>query len=161
MGSFIAGSYSVTWNTAALGQLEAGATIEHRDFKRIITGDNYADTPQDAIHRGNEVFAQMTLIEYAAAGIAAAISPGSTAYLDFDRIIGTLDVGSGTANAKVLVLTALAGTPAAAVPASITFSAAILAEGFPVSILFAPDLRTVPIRFRCYPDSNHKYAALA
>lgn len=148
--SFIAGQYTATLNANSLGQIEAGITLEHRFFKRLITGDNMAETPQDGIFRGGELFVAYNLLEYNAAGASAAFWPYGAGYLNMSTVIGTLD----TASALQLVLTALAGTPAAATPATITLPDCVLAEGYPVGILFAPDLRTVPIRQRVYPNSS-------
>ncbi len=146
--SFIAGQYTATYKTSALGQTAEGWRCSHQFFKRLITGDTYAQTPQDAVYQGAEVFVQGRLIEYNATGALGAFWPYSSTIFALG-VIGRLDVASSIAGA--LVLTALAGTPAAAAPATLTFTQAILAEGFPVELLFAPDLREVPLRFRCYP----------
>lgn len=146
--SFIAGRYTVSYDAGAVGQIEAGITLEHAVFKQLITGDNFAQTPQDGIFQGMEVFAQFALLEYNAAKAAAALWPYGSTYLTMDTVIGTLDV---TVNAKTLLLTALAGTPAAATPATITMNEAVLQEGFVSSIIFDPNLRTVPLRMRIYP----------
>lgn len=154
--AFIAGRYSATYNGSALGQTEDGIRLIHSVFKRLITGDAGGQTPQNAVYQGMEAFVQYTLLEYNAAGAAAALWPYGSGYLNASAMIGTLD----SAHAKQLVLTAVAGTPAANTPATITLPNVILAEGFPVEILFAPDLRTVPIRQRIYPDSSMRFGTL-
>jgi hypothetical protein len=118
-------------------------------FKRIITGDNMAQTPQDAVYQGAECFLQANLIEWNAAGIYSIVWPYDTTWLDFGRV-GRLDVQQWLA--KQIVLTAVSGPPAQNSPASITLPLTILAEGFPVEILLAPDLRIAPIRQRVYPS---------
>lgn len=154
--SFIAGKYSVTYGGSTVGQIADGITLSHTVFKRIITGDNWADAPQDAIFRGMELFADFTLMEYNAAAARAAFWPYGSAYLTMDTVIGTLD----SANDAQLILTALTGTPAASTPASVTMASAILAEGFPVEVLFAPDLREIPIRQRIYHNSSGVFGTL-
>jgi hypothetical protein len=146
--SFIAGRYTATWNSLALGQTAEGLRLSHQFFKRLITGDAYAESPQDAVYRGAEVTAAFRLIEYDAAALPTIMWPYSATFLSMG-VIGRTDVGS--AIAKSLILTAMAGTPAAATPASLTLPQSILQEGFPVEILFAPDLREVPLRMRVYP----------
>lgn len=149
--SFLAGGYTATYNAQALGQTLDGFRISHQFFKRLITGDAYAEAPQDAVYRGMEMFINYTLIEYDAAGCALAKNPYGAAIHTMGTV-GRTDVGSSIA--KQLILTAVAGTPAATAPVTITFPRAILVEGFPVEILYAPDLREVPIRQRLYPASG-------
>jgi hypothetical protein len=146
--SFIAGQYVPTYASGSTGQIKDGIRIDHVMFKRKIRGDNYADSDQDAVWRGTNVFSQFTLLEYNAAQAAALFWPYGNTYLTMG-VIGRLD----SALSAALVLTALTGTPAAvaAAPASITMSHCILAEGYPVSLLYAPDLREVPIRLQAYP----------
>lgn len=154
--SFIAGKYSVTLGGSSVGQIQEGITLEHQVFKQLITGDNFAQTPQDAVFQGMAQFAQYTLLEYNATAARAAFYPYGSAWLTMDAVIGTLD----SANASQLVLTALSGTPAASAPATATLPLAILAEGFPVGILMAPALRTIPIRQRVYPNSSGVFGTL-
>lgn len=154
--SFIAGQYTATYNSLPLGQTADGYRLSHQFFKRLITGDAWGEAPQDGVYRGASVEIGYTLIEYNAAGARAAFWPYANAFLDMG-IVGRLDVGSNIA--KGLVLTAVAGTPAATAPASLSFTNAILKEGFPVELLFAPDLRDVPIRQRIYPNQSGVFGA--
>lgn len=149
--SFIAGQYTATWNSLALGQTADGFRLSHSFFKRLITGDSYAQAPQDGIYQGAECFLACRLIAYNSAALPTVMWPYASTFLDMG-VIGVTDVGS--TKAKSLVLTAIAGTPAAAAPATLTLTLAILAEGFPVELLFAPDLREVPLRMRVYPSSG-------
>jgi hypothetical protein len=160
MSNFVAGQYTATWNGKALGQTAEGFRLSHSFFKRLITGDLGAQTPQDGIYQGREQFVAFRLIEAAAAGAEELAEPYAFNASAIDLgVIGSLDqqgntVGGGsTPYAKALVLTAVVGTPArSAGPITITFPAAILAEGFPVEVLLGPDLREIPVRMRCYPD---------
>jgi len=145
--SFIAGPYTATWNSLALGQAAEGYRVSHSFFKQLVTGDSYAQAPQDEVYQGAEMFVQFRSIEYDAAGIATAMWPYG-AYLTMGQV-GRVSVQQSLAMA--LVLTAVAGTPAATAPASLTGTKALLAEGFPVELAFEPALREVPIRMRLYP----------
>lgn len=149
--SFIAGGYTATWNTAALGQAAAGYRLSHEVFRRLVRGDTYAESPQDGIYRGAEVSLAFTMIEYDAAGLQAIKWPYSASKWTLGTV-GRTDVGGSLA--KSLVLTAIAGTPAATVPATLTLTLSILHENFPVEVLFAPDLREIPLRMRVYPSSG-------
>ncbi|MCI0333547.1 MAG: hypothetical protein L0228_10030 [Planctomycetes bacterium] len=146
--SFIAGGYTATLNALALGQTADGFRVSHSEFKRIITGDSFGETPQDGVRRGAEMFVALRGLEYNAAGMQNAFWPGHATLYTLG-VIGRLDVGSSIVDS--LVLTAIAGTTAATVPATATFTQCILAEGFPVELLFAADLREVPLRLRVYP----------
>lgn len=149
--SFIAGGYTVTYNGNTLGQIANGIRVSHEFFKRMITGDSYGETPQDGVYRGGQMFAEMTLLEYNATGAQLAFWPYNATIFTLGTV-GRLDVASSLA--KSLVLTAVAGTTAAAAPASQTHLTSILREGFPVELLYAPDLREVPLAMRIYPNSS-------
>jgi hypothetical protein len=149
MSNFIAGGYTATYNAKAIGQAAQGYRISQQFFQRLVTGDSMAESPQDAVYRGMEMHVAMNLIEYGAAGIQDIMCPYATQWAMGQ--VGRMDITSSLA--KSLILTAVAGTPAAATPATATFLTSILAEGFPVELLFAPDLREVPMRLRVYPNA--------
>jgi hypothetical protein len=150
--AFISGPYTATFDASALGQVEVGWTLRHSTFQRLITGHNFAQTPQDAIFQGMQMFIDYRLIEYNAAGVLKAMWPFGTTHLNVATPVGAQAVGSS--KIKQLILTAVAGTPAATVPATLTLPRCILAEGFNVELLYAPDLRIVPISQRVFPDSS-------
>lgn len=162
MSKFLAGQYTATYNGKALGQSAEGFRLSHQFFKRLVTGDLGAETPQDGVYRGREQFAAFRLIEAAEAGVEELAEPygdplelGQIGILDQQGSSASGGSGSGPATGKVksLVLTAVAGTSAAdGGPATMTFPNAILAEGFPVEVLYGPDLREIPVRMRIYPD---------
>lgn len=159
---FIAGAYTLTYNAKAIGQTADGIRLSHQFFKKLITGDAGGQTPQDAIYQGREQMSSFRLIEADKAGIPDLIDPyaGTVGTPWTLGVVGLLDVrGAGgvspTARALPLVLTALTGTAAATdMQATITLPLSILAEGFPVEVLLAPDLREVPIRLRHYPNMS-------
>jgi len=148
---FIAGRYTATFNSLALGQTADGYRLSFQAFKRLVTGDMYAESPQDAIFRGMEMFLAYRLVEYDAAGVESVFWPWDSTIWSMGEV-GRMDVASSLV--KSMVLTAVSGTPAATSPATFTASKTCLAEGFPVELLYAPDLREVPIRQRIYPTSG-------
>ena len=149
--SFVAGKYAVTYDGDSLGQIEQGITLEHQFFGQVITGDCLAEGAQDMVFRGTSVFAQMTLLEWDAEASASALWPWGASYLDQNVVVGNL----ASARWKSLVMTALTDTPAATKgPSTITLHSTLLAENYPVSVLFAPALRTVPLRFRVFPKGE-------
>jgi hypothetical protein len=147
--SFIAGRYTATWNALAMGQTKVGYDIEFQRFTEDIIGDNYAQMVQDAINLGGEFTISTELIEYNAAAAATLMWPLSATKYD-TGVIGILDSGKWMS----LVLTALAGTPAAATPATMTTARSILHPRFPVKFRLGPSLRTLPLRLRAYPNAG-------
>ena len=152
---FIAGRMTAFYGGNTIGQVSDGFTIEHTPRKRLITGDVMGpDTPQDAVFRGHDVFIEFNLMEYDAAGVAAAIWPYGTLGTATD--IGRMDIAGAGTLATTLILTDLgvANVPAENKPHTITADLAILAPGFPVQLLLAPDLREIPIRMQLYPNTT-------
>lgn len=145
MASFIAGPYTVAYNALALGILEDGITLEATQSTEAITGDNLGDSIQDAVYRGGNVFLDMVLQQFDAAGAQSAFWPYEFANWGNVGQIGTLSSDWS----KPLVLTSVAGT--SAVPAVLTVPNVILAPNYPVRMLFASRLRNVPIRFQVLP----------
>lgn len=152
---FIAGQYLVTYGGSTVGQIKEGITIDHTVMKQKIQGDNMGLADQDGIYLGSNVYGSFTLLEYNATAARAAFWPYGASYLS-GGIVGRLDSGLAAA----LVLTAIAGTPASSLPATLTLTYAILAEGFPVGLLFRPTLREIPIRMQAYPAGGGANVAI-
>lgn len=145
----IAGPYTVTHNAVSLGTLiEEGFNIEFTAEKELVTADNLGASVQDGVHRGGQCFISFTMMEYDQAQVKLALWPYG-AVGNFGQV-GRLDSNI----ISQIVLTAVAGTPAAAEPATLTIPRAILAENFNVNLLFATRARKIPIRLRCLPDSS-------
>jgi len=153
---FTSGRYTATWNALAVGQTADGFRISHQFMKRMIQGDKMGETNQDGIMRGIEVLAEARLIEWDAAAIQTLISPYGSLYTN--SAIGRLDVQNSFA--KAFVLTAVDTNPGP-IPASQTLARTIMQENFPITILFAPDLREIPIRLRAYPNDLGSFVATA
>lgn len=152
----IAGPYTATWGNPALniGITEDGFETEETHFSEPIRGDNLGDTLQDEVLRGGDVFVNFILQEYGNAKLALGNGGGiGPIFHPHNTTLGKIgQVGRlGTSIAAPLVLTAVAGTPAAANPATITFSLATLASNFPIRLLYASRHRKVPMRMVSYP----------
>lgn len=146
--SFIAGQYTVTYNGVTIGQLESGINIIQQSIVEPIRGDNMGESDQDWTYQGGNVYAELQSLEYNASGVAAAFWPYGA--IGVVGIVGRL----GQDLAKSLILTALAGTPAASTPATITASKAILRPGQDLRLLFSPKLRKVPLVFQLLPYTS-------
>lgn len=160
--TFIAGGYTLTYNAKALGQLADGLRIVRTIFKRTVTGDLRGDTPQDGVYRGQDVQLAFTLMEANAAGVGDLEWPYSgTIGTAWDHgLVGLLDIrgqgsGSPVNRAKQLIATAVTGTSANNDgPTSLTMPYTIINENFPIDILYAPDLKEIPMRMRNYVNPS-------
>lgn len=142
----IAGPYTITHNAAPLGFVEDGFDLEFSaDGKDLITGDNLGGSVQDGVYRGGQCFISFTMMEYDIAQVRKVLWPYGT--LGTVGQVGRLD----TNLASALVLTNVTGTPAFGQPTSLTANLSILAENFPVRLLFATRARRMPIRLRLLP----------
>lgn len=149
LGTYVAGAATATYDATALGQTQEGYEIQYEPKADMINrSDIYGDTMLDIIFRGADVFAQMEFIEYKAGPLAVAFPWASQGALG---LIGRL----GSDVAKALVFTAVAGTPAALVPATLTASKAILAPNGNPRFSINSRLRTIPLRMVLLPyDSS-------
>lgn len=158
LGTFIAGPYNATWNSIAQGLVERGFDIRLRAEKEVIADTHlYGDTILDAVYRGGNCMIAFTGMEdfkqgdsrvswpYGPVATGSPINPG----FGFLGGIGRMDHASSLALA--LVLTAVAGTTAAASPATLTATNTIRAEGSESQRMFGPTLRKHPVVLRCYP----------
>lgn len=146
MSSFMAGPFTATFNSLALGVVEDGFELEFFAGGEPIRGDNLGDMIQDVVQRGGDVFVNFTLLEWASALAALIFWPQGTTW---GKVAATYTGSLATAaGAQALILSkVLTGST----PASLTASKAILAPGFPVRSLFASRLRRVPIRMQLLP----------
>jgi len=143
----IAGRYSGTWNSLALGILDdSGWRLTQTVNEQLINRtDQYAQTLIDTVYQGQDWAVDFVMQEYGAAGLSTVISPFGT--------LGQLGVIAqlGTGVAQSLVLTATAATPAAATPATLTATGAKLAQGSGTSFNLTSALRVVPVKLQLLP----------
>lgn len=150
--SFIAGPYTVTYDSNTIGIVEDAPSFEVTPAIDPIVGDNMGDSVQDGVYRGGNFFVDMVLQEYNQAGGKAAFWPYHATF-GVIGVLGTLL----SSYAKALVFTAVAGTTAT--PSTVTFTKAVLAPGFPVRTLWGTRLRNVPIRLQALPFNGGSPAA--
>lgn len=144
--AFVAGQYTVTWNSVSVGQVKDGIRLRQTSAGEEIRGDTGGDSIQDWVHRGGDVFAQLVSLEYGA---------GSTApFWPWETVLGRVGLPGvlASSKAKALVLTAVSGTTAATSPATLTGALACLPPGSSQELLFAPRLREVPLLFQLLPS---------
>jgi hypothetical protein len=154
LGTFVAGAYTVSYNAVAAGISRAGWELEITIKQEMIEEtDLYGLTLIDTIYRGANFAIQTELMEYKAGSITCFTNPATGT---IGQILSAASpiarLGSG--NAKALVLTAVASTPAAAAPATLTASLANLAPDYPVKLLFNSTLRKIPLRMIMLPSDS-------
>lgn len=142
LGTFVAGAYLGTLNSVALGLAQEGYELEIEPKQTLINrSDAWGDSLLDTIFRGIDANVQAEFMEYKAGPISA-----MNQFASFGLATGVIGrMGSDIATA--LVLTATPNTPAAASPASLTATKAILAPNHNPRLVFNSVLRTVPIRW--------------
>lgn len=145
LGTFVAGAYTSTYNSVAIGITKEGYRLRFQFLKRLIDkSDQYGDTILDAVYRGANVNLTLQAIEYKAGTTGPAWPYAALGVLG---TIGRLD----SALAQSVVLTATSGTPAAAAPATWTGAKCIIGENNNVEWVYDSSNREVPIGFRVYP----------
>lgn len=145
LGTFIAGAYTGTINSVALGITDEGFDLQWEPkHAPIEKSDVYGDMMIDAIYRGTNWFLQCEFLEYKAGPLAAAYPWGA---IGVQGIIGRLASDVATP----LVMTATTGTPAVATPATFTATKTILAPGSNPHSQYTSRLRTMPVRLVLLP----------
>lgn len=147
IATFIDGAYTGTFNSVDLGITEDGYDLQSEPKSEVINkSDVYGDAMLDSIHRGVDWFVQTEFMEYKAGPLSV--------WAFWQSAIGVQGVVGKLASqlAFPLVLTATAGTPAAATPATLTGLLACLAPGSNPHAQFTSRLRTIPVRMQLLPS---------
>lgn len=146
---FVAGPYIGTYGGLALGVVQNGFELELTTFAERVIGDNLGDSKQDGVYRGQDGFLNAILEEYDLQGVRNAFAP-------YGALGAIGQVGRMQSDvASQLVLTVIAGTRAAlaaAGPATLTAVKSILPENYPIRMLLASRLRSIPLRFQLLPN---------
>lgn len=148
-----AGRYTITVAGVALGVLESNGstdpTIEIIPLGEEVTQTDLAgDAVLDILGRGSNAFFQCICKE-AKTGSMGAVWPFGA----WGRMVPT-GTYWGTTYGASLVLTAVAGTTAAANPATVTATYAVPTPNNATRLLYGPTLRKVPIRFQLLPYTS-------
>jgi len=149
LATVIAGRYTATWNSLALGLMsDQGYRLSVSIKEQLINrSDGYAQTLIETVYQGADWRIVMEALEYGAAAIATAINPFATL-----GALGTISV-LGTGVAQTLVLTSTVGTPAAAAPATLTATKAKQGQNSNTELSFTSAMRTVPLSMDLLPET--------
>lgn len=148
LGTFAPGYYAQTFDGDDCGLVEGVRRLRRKFFWEPIKADKWGDTTIDGVYRGGDVFLSVVFKEWKApikTKICNMFVPA-----DFGAVG---EVGELITNfAKVIVLTAQAGSPAAtAGPATLTANLAIVAAGNDMELLMGNLQRDVPVLFQLLP----------
>lgn len=142
----ISGGYTAMYNGSNIGRTVNGFKIVANNHSEPVKTDDYGDVPADYVMRGTEYMVQLEYAEYAL--ILAALNTAAATEGVASINVGLLASGIG----KALVLTAIAGTPAAALATpTYTFPIAIILDD--VDWMLANHRREGPVHFKCVPNS--------
>jgi hypothetical protein len=147
--SILAGEYTLSYNAIALGIFEGDAGLptlmQTNKGEMVAKTSKYGMSTLDGFYQGADWFAQFTCMEYLAGTLAA--------WWPFNPVRGVMGIIARRYYdmSAPLVLTAVAGTPAAGNPNTLTAARAILAQGYNTQLLYGPTLRKLPIRQQLFP----------
>jgi hypothetical protein len=159
IATFVAGAYTSTYQPAGSSATSLGLTEEGYRLRwsyqtdDIDKTDAYGSTLIESFYQGANVSIGGIFKEYTTTTVKAV-----TAYTPLAATgVSTFDLGviarAATNVGGPLILTATAGTPAAASPASLTAAMAIIPKGFSVEPLLGPTHRKMPFLFQIYPTT--------
>lgn len=149
----VAGAYTATYNAQDQVYTQQGYEISIDSHGELINEtDLYGESVIDIVNRGSSCRVSYESKVYDTTKTIPAFYPwGSLGVIATTAApIGRL----GTNVAASLVLTAVANTPAAAKPATLTATKSILAPGANLSLLFNSKARNVPVSLMCLPSES-------
>lgn len=147
--TLVAGRYSNTYNAVDTGITREGYTLDQGVKAEVIDEtDAFGGSAIDYVYRGGDVFLSFISKAYKAGSLTPFWPWGALGVLLTTAApLGRLASAVASSN----VLTAVAGTPAAAAPATLTATLSILAPNNSASLLFNSKVREVPVRLQCLP----------
>lgn len=146
LDTIIAGRYSSTYNAVDTGITENGYELEQSSRQEVVEQtDAFGESAIDGVYRGGNVFVMFDSKAYKAGSITPFWPWGAMGVL----LTSAAPLGRlASAVAAAHVLTAVANTPAAAAPATLTGTLGILAPNQSARLLFNSKVRNVPIRLQ-------------
>lgn len=149
LGTHIGGAYNGTYDAVALGPQEDGFDLLQSLAEEVVgESDFYGGSIIDYFYRGGNCQIRSDAKYYTAGTILpywpfAGMGKMRSAANPIGRLASDI--------ANPLVLSAVAGTPAATAPASLTATYAVLAPGQQSTLKFTSKLRRVPLFLQLLP----------
>ncbi len=147
--TLVAGRYSSTFSSVDTGITQNGYEIQQDTAAELVNQtDAFGDSIIDFVWRGGSVYVMYESKAFKAGSVAAFYPWGTLGVM----ATAAAPIGRLASNvAAALVLTSTANTPAAAAPATATFSLSILAPNSNLRLLFTSKVRNVPTRLLVLP----------
>lgn len=143
---YVAGHYTITLGGTDLGSTENGYNIVTHLHEVPINDDEFGEGAADGIQAGADYEIEFTGIEWPK--VKAALGVATTAIGNTNDNVGKLMSGL----AQTLIITPVAGTPAAATGNTLTATKAIVVSDYNWNAGY--QLRKVPVRLHLYPDTS-------
>jgi hypothetical protein len=145
----VAGHYTGTYNAVGVGYTTNGFELEQTVKQEVINDtDAYGESTIDWIYRGGDCYLMWASKVYKAGSIAPFWPWGALGVM----LTSAAPMGRlASAVATAMVLSAVANTPAASTPASLTASKSLLAPNQSGKLLYTSKLREVPVRLQILP----------
>lgn len=149
LATVVAGAYTATYNSAAMGQQEDGFRLRMSFSKEEIRSNTYGDAVIDAVYRGGNCFLSGIFIERSSVFANAAVSP----YNPYGTAPGHMGAAGRLdfALSQAIVLTAVSGLSAASAIASLTATQAILDQNLNTELSLSNRASFLGLTFRLYP----------
>lgn len=147
--SFIAGHFTASFNSSSIGGTREGFRIITTMHHQPVISDAAGEMQVDGVQQGADVIVECDYIDYDSMSAALFTQTGGQGTTESN--VGKLFAAT-SGLAKSLVLTSVAGTPAAGDTGSITFTFAHAIPADDIEVLLASKLRQGRMRFRCFPD---------
>ncbi len=164
LGVFAAGPYSAlattpTQSAGAVGLLQDGWTVEWTILEEELDKtDAYARTLIETFHQGLRCFINAIFHEWKAVELRLLTPYANMLPVAATRMDAGIPGTQGSDQASSIVLTALAGTPAATVgPVTATFPKVKQSGNVNVNALFGPEKRQTPYRGHIFPLYSSGY----
>jgi len=158
----LAGHYTSTYGAVACNFTRNGYELEFSTKAEMVNeSDAYGDSVIDFIHRGGNVSVMGEYrVQAAAVGLPSASTGNMVAFYPWGGNPGLmfsagLPIGRRASDvAASFIMTSTALTPAAASPATLTASKAILPPDSNLKLLFNSKARSVPLRMMFLPSET-------
>ncbi len=155
LAAVIAGGYTSTYNSVAMGQQEDGFRLRNSYAKEEVRSNTYGESVIEGVYRGGNCYLQGVFIERASVLKVAAACPAnpySSAHGAMG-LVGRLDFGL----AMPIVMTAIASLSTAGTNgiASLTASNSIIDQNLSTELVMANRVSNLNLTFRLYPSGTN------
>lgn len=155
LAAVIAGGYTSTYNSVAMGQQEDGFTLRLSFAKEEVRSNTYGDSVIEAVYRGGNCYLQGIFVERASVLKVAAACPFNpyASAVGAMGLVGRLDWGLS----QSVVLTAIGSLATAGTNgiASLTAANSVIDQNLSTEVKMANRASFLNLTFRLYPAGTN------